>query len=67
MARRMSDDALYKNREWLRGKYEVDKLSSSEIAKLCGVRSKAISRYLHKFDLIQPALGEKILITSQLN
>ena len=65
MARRMSDDALYKNREWLRERYEVDKLSSREIAKLCGVRGKAILRYLHKFDLIQPALGEKVLITSQ--
>lgn len=66
MARRMSDDALYKNREWLRGRYEVNKLSSCEIAKLCGVRSKAILYYLHKFNLMQPALGEKVLITSQV-
>lgn len=42
---------MHKSRAWLTKKYQDDKLSIPEIAKLCGVTQQTIYTYLKKFGL----------------
>ena len=42
---------LYRNKEWLRQKYEVECLSIREIARLCGVSHNLIWKYLQRFNI----------------
>jgi hypothetical protein len=42
---------LYQSRAWLRRKWEVEKLSEGEIAKLAGTTQVTVNRYLRHFGL----------------
>ena len=41
----------YRDKEWLKEKYEKEKLTQSEIADLCGVTRSCISTWTRKFNL----------------
>lgn len=42
---------LYQSEKWLRRKYEREKLTEAQIAKLAGTTVMTINRYLHRFGL----------------
>ena len=42
---------LYISYAWLRRKWEVEKLSEAEIAKIAGTTQMTINRYLRQFGL----------------
>lgn len=42
---------LYTSYAWLRRKWEVEKLSEAEIAKIAGTTQMTINRYLRQFGL----------------
>lgn len=42
---------LYKNKTWLRIQYIDRDLTASEIAKMCGVTTTTIDRYIKKYKL----------------
>lgn len=42
---------LYTSYAWLRRKWEVDKMTEAEIAKVAGTTQVTINRYLHQFGL----------------
>lgn len=41
----------YHDREWLKKKYEDEKLSRRDIAEICGVNDAVIGRWLHNFNI----------------
>jgi G:T-mismatch repair DNA endonuclease (very short patch repair protein) len=49
----------YKNKEWLYEKYVVNRLSSTEIAELCGVGQQTILNWLEKFNIPRRKSGTK--------
>lgn len=42
---------VYQSEKWLRRKYETEKLSEAEIAKLAGTTVMTINRYLRQFGI----------------
>ena len=42
---------LYKNEDWLRGKYEGEGLSTYKIAEICNVHRVTIKNYIDKFGI----------------
>ena len=42
---------LYKNEDWLRGKYEGEGLSTYQIAEICNVHRVTIKNYIEKFGI----------------
>ena len=42
---------LYKNEDWLRGKYEGEGLSTCQIAEICNVHRVTIKNYIDKFGI----------------
>jgi len=42
---------LYKNEDWLRGKYEGEGLSTYQIAEICNVHRVTIKNYIDKFGI----------------
>ena len=55
---RVSED--YKNEDWLRLKYEVDKLSMKQIADLCGVSESTIKYYCNKYQIKRRHGSDKV-------
>ena len=41
-------DKIYRDRNWMIQKYQIEKLSMKEIGKLCDANSKTILRWLRK-------------------
>ena len=44
-------DILYKNKDWLYQKYEIEKLQEKEIANICKVSQDTIHNWLKKYNL----------------
>ena len=42
---------LWTSRRWLHKKYNIEKLSEEEIAKLAGTNQSTVNRWLRKFEL----------------
>ena len=55
----------YRNKEWLRQKYEVECLSIREIARLCGVSHNLIWMYLQRFNIKRRKLEDYAKIKKQ--
>lgn len=55
---------LYQNKEWLYNKYWIEKLSTTQIGKLCGVHNKTILRWLERFGICRRTTGEGHHLTS---
>jgi len=47
----MKTEKLYQNKEWLRGKYIEENLSTIKIGKLCEVTGTTIGNWLRKFNI----------------
>jgi hypothetical protein len=54
----------YKDADWLRDKYEKDRLSKLDIAKLCGVSEGTIRYYISKFNITSRNGKDKITSNS---
>jgi len=52
----------WKDKDWLYQKYVVEKLNQTEIAKLVGVTSSSIRRYLVKYDIPIRSLSETLFL-----
>lgn len=52
------EDRLYKHKSWLYQKYVGEKLSMSQIAKLCGVNLVTIFNWMERFAIKRRALSE---------
>ncbi len=52
----------HKDRNWLKGKYIDEKLSTVQIAKLCNCDSSTISYWLNKFNITIRSCGEGVYI-----
>ena len=51
---------MYRNKEWLRHKYIDEKLSKSQICKLCGAGETVILKYLKRFNIPRRSTSEGI-------
>lgn len=56
---------LYKNKEWLNQKYNIELLDIKDIAKLCNVKPATINKYLNKYRIslqyVEPELHSRLL------
>lgn len=52
---------LYQNRNWLRWKYEMERLSSPEIGKSCNASATTIRAWMEKFNIERRDASEKQL------
>ena len=56
---------LYKNKEWLNKKYNIELLNEDEIAELCNVNPNTINRFLNTYQIslqyIEPELHSRLL------
>ena len=50
---------LYKNEDWLRGKYEGEGLSTYQIAEICNVHRVTIKNYIDKFGISKRGKEQK--------
>lgn len=48
----METKELYKNEEWLRGKYWDEELSTGQIGKICNCDKSQIQYWLQKYDIL---------------
>lgn len=55
-------EQFYKNRDWLKQKYEIEKLSLTDMAKICGTCIQTIHNWLKKFKIKRRTVKEGMQI-----